>query len=60
MFTGEDGGVWSARVKTAGCILHHPVTKICLLEKLVMMNDYWLLSDIMGKKVRNTYLGSYA
>ena len=32
VFTGEDGGVQSARVKTAGSVFHHPVTKICLLE----------------------------
>jgi len=32
VFTGEDGGVRSARVKTAGNVFHRPVTKICLLE----------------------------
>ena len=32
VFTGEDGGVRSARVKTAGGVFHRPVSKICLLE----------------------------
>ena len=32
VFTGEDGGIRSARVKTAGGVFHRPVTKICLLE----------------------------
>ena len=32
LYTGEDGGVKSARVKTAGSVFHRPVTKICLLE----------------------------
>ena len=32
VYTGVDGGVRSARVKTAGGVFHRPVTKICLLE----------------------------
>ena len=34
VFTGEDGGVRSAEVKTAGGVFHRPVTKICLLEEV--------------------------
>lgn len=34
VFTGEDGGVRSARVKTASGVFHRPVTKICLLEEV--------------------------
>ena len=34
VFTGEDGGVRSARVKTAGGVFHRPVAKICLLEEV--------------------------
>ena len=34
VFTGEDGGERSARVKTAGGVFHRPVTKICLLEEV--------------------------
>ena len=33
VFTGEDEGVRSAKVKTAGGVFHRPVTKICLLEE---------------------------
>ena len=32
VFTGRDGGVRSARIKTAG-VFHRPITKICLLEE---------------------------
>ena len=32
VYTGKDGGVRSALVKTAGGVFHRPVTKICLLE----------------------------
>ena len=32
VYTGEDGGVRPARVKTAGGVFHSPVTRICLLE----------------------------
>ena len=32
VFTGEDGGIRSAQVKTAGGVFHRLVTKICLLE----------------------------
>ena len=32
VFTGEDGGVRSARVKTGGGVFHRPISKICLLE----------------------------
>ena len=34
VFTGEDGSVQSARVKTAGGVFHRPVGKICLLEEV--------------------------
>ena len=34
VFTGKDGGVRSARVKTAGGVFHRPVSKICLLEEV--------------------------
>ena len=34
MFRGEDGGVRSACIKTAGGVFHRPVTKICLLEEV--------------------------
>ena len=34
MFRGEDGGVRSARVKTAGGVIQRPVTKICLLVEV--------------------------
>lgn len=34
MFHGEDGGVLSARDKTAGGVFQRPVTKICLLEEV--------------------------
>ena len=34
VFTGEDGGVRSAEVKTAGGVFHRPVVKICLLEEV--------------------------
>ena len=33
VFTGEDGCVRSARIKTAGGVFHRPITKICLLEE---------------------------
>jgi len=34
VFTGQDGGVRSARIKTAaGGVFHRPITKICLLEE---------------------------
>ena len=34
VFTGEDGGVRSALVKTAGGVFHRHVSKICLLEEV--------------------------
>ena len=30
---GEDGGVRSVKIKTAGSVFHRPVTKLCLLEE---------------------------
>ena len=33
VFTGQDGCVRSARIKTAGGVFHCPITKICLLEE---------------------------
>jgi len=30
---GQDGGVRSARIKTANRVFHRPITKICLLEE---------------------------
>ena len=33
VFTGQDGGVRSARIKTANGVFHRPITKICLLEE---------------------------
>jgi len=33
VFTGHDGGVRSARIKTADGVFHRPITKICLLEE---------------------------
>ena len=35
VFPAQDGGVRSARIKTAGGVFHRPwpVTKICLLEE---------------------------
>ena len=34
VFTGEDGGLRAARVRTAGGVFPHPVSKICLLEEV--------------------------
>ena len=34
VFTGQDGGVRSARDKTAGRVFHRHVSKICLLEEV--------------------------
>ena len=33
VFTGQDGGVRSARIKRADGVFHRPITKICLLEE---------------------------
>ena len=33
VFTGRDGCVRSARIKTAGGVFHRRITKICLLEE---------------------------
>ena len=33
VFTGQDGGVRSARIKTANGVFHRPITKICPLEE---------------------------
>ena len=34
VFTGQDGGVRSARVKTTGGVFHRPISNICLLEEV--------------------------
>ena len=33
VFCGEDRGVLSVKIKTAGSVFHRPVTKLCLLEE---------------------------
>ena len=33
VFTGQDGGVRSARIKTADGEFHRPITMICLLRE---------------------------
>ena len=33
VFTGQDGGVRSTRIKRADGVFHRPITKICLLEE---------------------------
>ena len=38
VFIGQDGGVRSARIKTANGVFHRPITKICLLEEAAALS----------------------